>query len=98
MPDRRAEILAEIRRILSVELELEGPAELDHALAGDLGVDSIGAITLAVGLEDRFRVKLADEEAAAVVTVGDLVELVQRAAREAGRAPSAAPGSGSVRR
>ncbi len=33
----------------------------------------MGALVLAVGLEDRFRVKLAEGDAAAVVTVADLV-------------------------
>ena len=38
----------------------------------------MGAVVLAVGLEDRFRIKLRDEDAASVVTVSDLVELVAR--------------------
>jgi len=98
VPDRRGEILDEVRRILSVELEIEEPADLHHCLARDLGVDSMGAITLAVGLEDRFRVKLSDQDAATVVTVGDLVELVQQAVREAGPPDGPAPASGSASR
>jgi len=57
--------------------------EPHHELVRDLRVDSMGAIVLAVALEDRFRVKLSDEEAAAVVTVGDLADLVERRSREA---------------
>jgi len=83
MPDPRAEILAEIRRVFSVDLEVPGLVEPHHALARDLRVDSMGAIVLAVALEDRFRVKLSDEDAAAVVTVKDLVDLVERRSREA---------------
>ena len=79
MSDRKAEILAEIRRILATEVGREGPVEVSDDLARDLGVDSVGAIILAVGLEDRFRVKLADPDAGTVVTVGDLVDLVDRA-------------------
>lgn len=82
MSDVRAAVLAEIRRILSTELEITDPVELHHELARDLRVDSMGAIVLAVGLEDTFRVKLSDEDAGAVVTVGDLVDLVDRRARE----------------
>jgi acyl carrier protein len=77
------EILVEIRRVFSGELEIPEPVELRHELAKDLGVDSMGAIVLAVGLEDRFRVKLSDEDAAAVVTVQDLVDLVERRSSEA---------------
>jgi len=71
-----AEVLAEIRRILAEELEIARPAESGDELTGDLGVDSLGAIVLAVGLEDRFRVRLTAEDAGRVVTVGDLVDLV----------------------
>jgi acyl carrier protein len=82
MPDLRAEILEEIRETLSADLEFEEPVELRHELAKDLGIDSMGAIILAVGLEDRFRIKLSDGDAGAVVTVEDLVDLVERKVRE----------------
>jgi acyl carrier protein len=82
MPDLRAEILEEIRHTLSVDLEVAEPVDLHHELARDLGIDSMGAIILAVALEDRFRIKLSDEDAFAVVTVGDLVDLVERRSRE----------------
>ena len=78
MADLAGEVLDEIRRILAAELEAAGPVEPAHELVRDLGVDSLGAIVLAVGLEDRFRVRLAEEDAARVRTVGDLVELVLR--------------------
>ncbi len=57
----------------------------------------MGAIVLAVNLEDRFRVKLSDEDAGAVVTVGDLVDLVGRRVAEARAAdrPASAPRQGS---
>jgi acyl carrier protein len=81
MPDLRAEILGEIRQILSADLAIADAVELHHQLAKDLGVDSMGAIILAVGLEDRFLVKLSDSDASAVVTVRDLVDLVERTSR-----------------
>ena len=83
MPDLRAEILAEIRRVFSVDLEVTEPVEPHHELGRDLRVDSMGAVVLAVALEDRFRVKLSDEDAGAVVTVKDLMDLVERRSREA---------------
>ncbi len=75
MADLRGEILAEIRRLLSEELEHRGPVGPSDELARDLGIDSVGAIVLAVGLEDRFRVAL-DDAASSVVTVEDLVAVV----------------------
>ena len=82
MSELREEILAEIRRTAAADLELSGPVELQHGLATDLQVDSLGAIVLVVALEDRFRVKLTGVEAAAVVSVEDLVGVVEWAVRE----------------
>ncbi len=83
MPDLASEILAEIRRILATELQFARPVELDHELAADLELDSVGAIVLAVGLEDRFRVKLSEADAGATTTVRDLVAVVERRVSEA---------------
>jgi acyl carrier protein len=83
MPDLRSEILEEIRKVLAADLDVAETVEPGHQLARDLGVDSMGAIILAVALEDRFCVKLSDEDAISVVTVGDLVDLVERKSREA---------------
>jgi len=80
--------------VLSVELGLPDPVELHSELANDLGVDSMGAIVLAVALEDRFRVKLSDEDAGAVVRVEDLVALIERRSRAARRRDSSQPDEG----
>jgi acyl carrier protein len=85
----REVILGEVRRILSQELGKEGPVEGTQELARDLGLDSMGAIILAVGLEDRFRVKLPSEEAGRIVTVGDLVEVVRACLVEKARGEEA---------
>jgi acyl carrier protein len=95
MADLRAEILAEIRRVLSVDLEVKEPVGLHHKLAGDLGVDSMGATILAVALEDRFLIKLSDEDASTVITVGDLVDVVERRSKES--RPGGVPGQDPTR-
>lgn len=94
MPELGAEILAEIRRVVAVELEGARPVELDSDLAADLKVDSVGALVIAVSLEDRFRVKLTGDDAGNLVTVRDLVELVERRVRESGGWVEAGPGPG----
>jgi len=48
----------------------------------------VGAIVLAVGLEDRFRVRLSEADAGAAATVGDLVAVVERRVSEAATAPA----------
>ena len=70
------EVLAEIRRVLRDELGLARDPRPEDDLVSDLQLDSVGLLTLVVGLEDRFRIALAEEDAAAVRTVGDLAALV----------------------
>jgi acyl carrier protein len=95
MNDIREKVLAEIRRVLADDLEYPGRVELHHDLSSDLQVDSMGATILAVALEDRFRVRLTGLEAGSVVSVEDLVDVVERAVREdlrAGETPDGRSG------
>lgn len=72
------EVLVEIRRVLREELGLSREARPQDDLVADLQLDSVGLLTLVVGLEDRFRIALSEEDAAGVRTVSDLVALVSR--------------------
>ena len=74
------EVLDAIRSIARAELELEQPVEPGDDLLADLGLDSLGLTILAVGLENRFRVKLSQEDAVGLRTVDDLAKLVVRRA------------------
>jgi acyl carrier protein len=75
-----AEVLDSIRSIARTELELKKPVQPEDDLLADLGLDSLGLTILAVGLENRFRVKLSQEDAVGLRTVGDLARLVARRA------------------
>ena len=48
------------------------------SLSQDLGLDSLAGIELATALEDRFSLRITDDELAAVRTYGDLERLVLR--------------------
>ena len=74
------EVLAEISRIAREELEVTQPLRGEDGLAAALGLDSLRLTILAVGLENRFRVRLEDEDTSAVNTVAELAELVVRRA------------------
>ncbi|MFL5348342.1 MAG: acyl carrier protein [Hyalangium sp.] len=76
MAGMEGEVVAEIRRILGEELEWKGAVEPSHDLLKDLQLDSLGLTVLAVGLENRFRVKLSEEDSVGIVTVADLARLV----------------------
>jgi acyl carrier protein len=76
MAELEREVVAEIRRILGEELEWKGAVEPSHDLLKDLQLDSLGLTVLAVGLENRFRVKLSEEDSVGIATVSDLARLV----------------------
>jgi acyl carrier protein len=71
-------ILAEIHAVLAAELSLARPIALEHRLSEDLGVDSLVAMVMAVHLEDKFQIKLDEQDAPSLHTVGDVVALVRR--------------------
>jgi acyl carrier protein len=72
------DVLAEIRRILLDQAEHEGEVRPEQDLLTDLQLDSVQLLGLVVALEDRYRVVLAEEDAAGVRTVADLCDLVNR--------------------
>lgn len=69
----------EVRGAVAAHLGVE-PAVLTPAasLSRDLGLDSLAGMELATTLEDRFRLRITDEELAALRTYGDLEQLVLR--------------------
>jgi acyl carrier protein len=72
------EILEEVRRIARAELDFGGLIEARSRLKEDLQLDSMAMIVVAVGLENRFQVKLDEQDAGTIATVGDLTRLVER--------------------
>jgi acyl carrier protein len=73
-----SEVLTEIRRILAEEVGLPREVHPEDDLLADLQLDSVHLLTLVVGLENRYRVILAEEDAAGIRTVAQLTELVER--------------------
>jgi acyl carrier protein len=49
----------------------------DQDLKDGLGLDSVDLFSLVVEIQNKFRVKIASEELVAVVTVGDLLDVLQ---------------------
>ena len=85
MSPAEQDALGEIRRIFAVELGVARTVDPELDLRADLQLDSLGLLTLVVGLEDRFRVALREEDADGVRTVCDLARLVAVRISEAGR-------------
>ena len=54
-----------------------GDIKLESNLKDDLGIDSLAAVELSLDLETEFDVEISDEELAALVSVEDLVKLIE---------------------
>lgn len=76
MPELESQVLGEIRRVARDELEHPEELALSHRLKEDLQLDSMAMIVVASELENRFRVKLQEEDAGHLSTIEDLVKLV----------------------
>jgi acyl carrier protein len=53
--------------------------QLDKSFVDDLDVDSLSMVEIAVVAEERFEVRIPDEEIKNLVTVGDAVTYIERA-------------------
>jgi acyl carrier protein len=74
------------QRVLKVFSEVlnrkENEIRLDVSLRGELQLDSLAQMTLFIALEDEFQQSIPPEEAEGLVTVKDVVELIQRKTQE----------------
>lgn len=74
----RQEILQGITRAARKELAFEGELHPDQRLVEDLQLDSIRLLSLAMAVEDHFRIALDAEEEGGIDRVGDLIDLVEK--------------------
>jgi acyl carrier protein len=73
----RADVMEKVREHLATELEVE-PQEISEAtrFKEDLDADSLDLYELVMELEDSYGVKVSEEEASRIATVGDAVDFV----------------------
>jgi len=73
----REEVFSLIQSYLADELEVD-PARIDEStrFKEDLEADSLDLYTLVQELEDSYGVRISDEDAAKILTVGQAVEFV----------------------
>ncbi|MGC4932784.1 meromycolate extension acyl carrier protein AcpM [Gordonia sp. DT30] len=67
-----AEIIEEVTGIEPSEVTME------KSFVDDLDIDSLSMVEIAVQVEDKYGVKVPDEDLAALRTVGDTVRYVQK--------------------
>lgn len=73
----RDQVSVRLKEVLVTELGLDADKINDDAnFEEDLEVDSLGVVELLMALEDEFGVKIPDEEAEDIRTVGQAVDMV----------------------
>jgi acyl carrier protein len=73
----RDEVMAKVREHLAAELEVDA-AEIEEGtrFRDDLDADSLDLYELVMELEDTYGIKVPEEEAAGIETVGQAVDFV----------------------
>jgi acyl carrier protein len=79
----RQEVLDRIRAHLAAELEIE-PGKIGDGtrFKEDLEADSFDLLELTVELEDTYGIRIPDEEAAKILTVGQAADFVAAHAQD----------------
>lgn len=77
----RAEILAKVKSVVAEKLNVgEDQVTEDAKFVEDLGADSLDQVELIMALEDDFELKIPEEEAEQLVTVGSAIDYIEKKA------------------
>ncbi|MGI8429167.1 MAG: acyl carrier protein [Solirubrobacteraceae bacterium] len=93
-PLSRERIFSLTRAHLVDELQVDPASiQLSTRFREDLEADSLDLYTLVQELEDSFGVKISDEQASRILTVGEAVEFVLASAPDPAKSPVASHGA-----
>ena len=83
MPATQQEIIAGLAEIIEEVTGIE-PSEVtvEKSFVDDLDIDSLSMVGIAVQTEDKYGVKIPDEDLAGLRTVGDVVSYIQKLEEE----------------
>ena len=74
------DILAGLAEIVADETGIDaGDVQLDKSFTDDLDIDSLSLMTIVTLAEEKFDVRIPDEEVKNLVTVGDAVSYIAKA-------------------
>ena len=74
----KEEVIPKIKSLISASLGVsEDEIALDSSFIDDLGADSLDIVELVMKLEDKFDMKIPDEDAEGLKTVGDAISYIE---------------------
>jgi acyl carrier protein len=77
MAATREEIFENVKDVLVEQLGVEqGDVTEEASFQEDLGADSLDLVELIMELEDQFEIKISDEDAQRIQTVGQAVDYI----------------------
>ena len=77
MAQSTQEILEGLAEIVNEETGIDtGSVELDKSFTDDLDIDSLSMMTIVVNAEEKFGVRIPDDEVKNLTTVGDAVSFI----------------------
>lgn len=66
-----------IKEVLSEQLGVEADIKLKSKLREDLNIDSLLAVQLSVLLENKYDIDITEEELGKLVTIKDVIDLLE---------------------
>lgn len=77
MAHSQADVLAGLAELVNDETGIATDSvQMDKSFTDDLDIDSISMMTIVVNAEDKFGVKIPDDEVKNLITVGDAVTYI----------------------
>ena len=71
-------VLEKIKEVVAKKFKVQlDKVSVTTRLREDLNVDSLDAVELIMELEDTFKVKISDDEAQKLKTIGDIVTFIE---------------------
>ncbi|RMG98671.1 MAG: acyl carrier protein [Deltaproteobacteria bacterium] len=72
------DIAAQVTEVICEQLDVApGDVSLEKTFMDDLGADSLAIVELVLALEEKFDVKIPDDEVDQIKTVGDAVNYIK---------------------